>query len=452
MTALGDTVRLAAEIRDQNGNVINAPGQVQWASGDPAVAVVDGGTVRATGNGETSITASIGAIRGGAAVTVAQQASTIDVSPDQSGLAPGDTVRLNADVRDANGHVVEDAAVSWTSSDLSVARVDSVGVVTALATGEAVIEGRAGPVRDTANILVYGRDRTALTALYTAADGPNWTNSDGWLSEAPLGEWYGVETDAEGRVVSLDLNGNQLRGTIAEQLAGLDGLKHLDLAINQLAGVIPAELASLAGLTGLYLNDNELSGPISGELGNLSNLAYLDLSYNQLTGPIPEEIASLKDLEILSLNDNELTGSIPEGLGGLDQLRLLFLDGNELTGSIPGALGNLASLELLDLGFNDLAGSVPAQLGSLASLSQIYLDDNDLSGMIPPEIGGLTLLQVLVLDNNELLEGPLPLQLTSLTELDVLTAEGTDLCAPSDPAFVGWMETIGWVRVVACGS
>ena len=243
MTAIGDTVRLSVEIRDQHGWVIEAPGQVQWTSGDPAVAVVDGGVVRAAGNGETSITATAGSVSGAAAVTVTQVVSTVDVSPDRSLLDVGDTVRLSADVRDANGHAVEDAAVSWTSSDLSVARVDSAGLVTALAKGEAVVAASSDAERDAVSIMVFGRrDEAALAALYMAADGPNWTNSDGWLSEAPLGEWYGVETDAEGRVANLDLNGNRLRGTIVAQLGDLDGLKQMDFGFNQLTGVIPAEL------------------------------------------------------------------------------------------------------------------------------------------------------------------------------------------------------------------
>ena len=41
-------------------------------------------------------------------------------------------------------------------------------------------------------------DREALVVLYHATDGPNWTNSTNWLSGSPLGEWYGVTTDADG--------------------------------------------------------------------------------------------------------------------------------------------------------------------------------------------------------------------------------------------------------------
>lgn len=49
-------------------------------------------------------------------------------------------------------------------------------------------------------------DREALVALYNATDGPNWLDNTNWLTDAPLGEWYGVDTDDLGRIVALDLS------------------------------------------------------------------------------------------------------------------------------------------------------------------------------------------------------------------------------------------------------
>ena len=61
-----------------------------------------------------------------------------------------------------------------------------------------------------------GRDpqRHALSALYDGTGGPNWKNKTNWLSIAPLGEWYGVTTDADGRVTELNLEDNNLSGTV----------------------------------------------------------------------------------------------------------------------------------------------------------------------------------------------------------------------------------------------
>ena len=64
-------------------------------------------------------------------------------------------------------------------------------------------------------------ERYILTALYNATDGPNWTNNTNWLSDRPLGEWYGVVTDDDGRVTALELRSNRLRGSIPSELGNL---------------------------------------------------------------------------------------------------------------------------------------------------------------------------------------------------------------------------------------
>ena len=53
------------------------------------------------------------------------------------------------------------------------------------------------------------REREALIALYNAADGPNWLVDQNWLTDAPMGEWYGVDVGPQGSVVRLLLSGNR---------------------------------------------------------------------------------------------------------------------------------------------------------------------------------------------------------------------------------------------------
>ena len=126
--------------------------------------------------------------------------------------------------------------------------------------------------------------RDVLVTLYNATDGPGWENSEKWLSEAPLDQWYGVFTDCDGTVPKLVLNDNQLSGPIPPELGGLTNLEGLDLYGNQLTGAIPAELGSLTNLERLLLYGNQLTGAIPAELGGLTNLQWLFLFANQLTG------------------------------------------------------------------------------------------------------------------------------------------------------------------------
>ena len=111
--------------------------------------------------------------------------------------------------------------------------------------------------------------RDALVALYKSTGGPNWKNNDNWLSDAPIGEWYGVTTNSKGDIVQLSLGENGLKGEIPPELGYLRSLGRLDLYENELSGQIPP-LGELSNLVGLALYSNEMTGRIPPELGRLS--------------------------------------------------------------------------------------------------------------------------------------------------------------------------------------
>ena len=133
----------------------------------------------------------------------------------------------------------------------------------------------------------HATDRDALVALYNATDGDNWYDNTNWLSDAPLGQWYGVTTDSDGRVTRVSLHVNNLSGTLPEDLGILRRLTHLVLRGNELTGEIPEALGDLSELVCLSLWSNELTGEIPEKLGDLTNLTQLDLLRNDLDGSIP---------------------------------------------------------------------------------------------------------------------------------------------------------------------
>ncbi len=293
-------------------------------------------------------------------------------------------------------------------------------------------------------------DRGILEALYDATNGPGWTNNDNWLTDAPLGEWYGVLADNQGRVVGIRFVVNGLKGRIPPELGGLAHLQWLQLYRDELTGPIPRELGSLANLRSLKLDMSGLSGPIPPELGNLANLRTLRLDENRLTGSIPHEFGTLSNLSSVNLSGNRLTGRIPPELGGLINLRDLALGGNELTGPIPSELAKLVNLRELNLAANRLTGTVPPELGDLDGLEMLYLGENGLTGPVPPEFGGLASLHHLALQKNAELSGALPDSLTHLSVLETLQAGGTGLCSPPGPGFRKWLAGVPNRRVAPC--
>ena len=345
-------------------------------------------------------------------------ATTVTVSPAAASLtALGDTARLTVEVRDQNGSPMADASVTWASSDAAVAMVDDGGLVRGVGEGGTTITAAAGDARGTARIAVTNPDRAALVALYNATDGPNWVNNENWLTDAPLHEWFGVDTDDSARVIELNLHRNEMSGPIPPEIGNLSNLQRLSLSENQLTGPIPPEIGNLSNLQGLWSHGNQLTGPIPPEIGNLSTLYWLALNSNQLTGPIPPEIGGLSRLLNLTLSYNDLTDALPHELGNLSNLFLLRLNGNQLTGSIPSELGNLSNLQTL------------------------VLSSNQLTGPIPPELGNLSNLEDLAVNGNVHLEGTLPSSLINLEGLARFWFHDTGLCAPSG-SFRAWLEAV----------
>ena len=129
-----------------------------------------------------------------------------------------------------------------------------------------------------------GPVRAVLVALYHSTGGANWDANTNWLSDRPIGEWRGVTTNSNGRVVELDIRDNRLTGEIPPELGRLSNLTWLVLHGNRLTGEIPPELGGLSNLTVLVLSSNQLTGEIPPELGRLSNLTGLGARRQSVDG------------------------------------------------------------------------------------------------------------------------------------------------------------------------
>jgi hypothetical protein len=204
----------------------------------------------------------------------------------------------------------------------------------------------------------------ALVSFYNSTGGSDWRLNRGWLDTAQPCDWAGL-TCANGHVMAITINDNDLRGSLPPELGHLSKLETLVLYFNYLEGELPPELGRLSDLRVLILHDNKLSGPLPPELGRLSRLEELDLQANKLSGRIPVELGKLANLKRLNLNNNDLSGPIPPELGDLTNLRGLFLAGNNLTGRVPPELGKLSNVWLLNLNYNHLSGDLPDSLQDL---------------------------------------------------------------------------------------
>jgi plastocyanin len=89
---------------------------------------------------------------------------TVDVTAALSTLLVGQSVQLNATARDASGAVVA-GAVSWTTSDATIATVSGSGLVSALTSGQVTITARIGGVPGSLQLAVANPSNAAIVSM-----------------------------------------------------------------------------------------------------------------------------------------------------------------------------------------------------------------------------------------------------------------------------------------------
>lgn len=103
---------------------------------DESIAKLEGNKLVAVSDGTTKITATSGIVKTSAKVTVTTKVEQITLNKTEGTLTVGNSVTVTATVTPDNA---TNATVNWTSSDETVATVDSNGKVTAVAAGSATI-------------------------------------------------------------------------------------------------------------------------------------------------------------------------------------------------------------------------------------------------------------------------------------------------------------------------
>ncbi len=413
LDAFGATVKLTAEVMDQNGRVMTGA-TVTWGSGDTTVATVDAtGLVTAAGNGKATITAGAGSVSG-ATLVLARSTSSAGVCD------------RTPQVRDAIMAEVEKAdCATVTSADLaSITSLDLAGPRKAINSLDACREsfGRDIPAHKEEMIRsVCGPASQVGFADQTAA------NSSGGPEIHALqdGDFEGLSGLAD-----LYLQDNWLIELPDDLLDPLDSLVWLDLSRNILLELPEGVFDSLTQLQNIYVSGNGLTELPAGLLGAHPELEEVSFSGNRLT-ELPEGFLNAsRKLKSASFDGNELT-ELPAGFLGdhteleyasfwrnrLSELPRVFLDasrklesayfgGGGLTELPAGFLG--AHPELANVSFwgNRLTELPEGFLDASRKLESAYFDGNELTELPAGFLGAHPELENVSFWGNRLTELP----------------------------------------------
>jgi len=269
LSYVDDTVRLAAEVRDENGQVMVGH-EVSWSTSDPGVAVITlAGLVNAAGNGTATITATARPVSANATVTVV-------INPDRAPLTA---------LYEATGGEDWSGSRWWLS-------------------GEPISQWEGVATNDDGRVIALDL---------------HFNNLSGFLPPE-----IGDLTELR----KFHMGYNSVSGPIPPEFGNLTALTQAYLYSNALTGEIPAELGGLSQLAELWLYDNELKGPLPPEVGDMTGLTRLILTKNTgLSGPLPGSLTGLEELTELLMGETGLCAPVNdefnEWLEGIPKRRVV---------------------------------------------------------------------------------------------------------------------------------
>ena len=125
------------------------------------------------------------------------------------------------------------------------------------------------------NRYIDAADYEALKVFYQATNGGAWTNKTWRIGSNAVTStgWPGVTFDEEGHVLAIDLQNNNLRGTLPTEGMEMKSLRTLNLSGNSLSGDVAAFCKLLPALETLNLGYNlftELSGVLPAHITSLN--------------------------------------------------------------------------------------------------------------------------------------------------------------------------------------
>jgi hypothetical protein len=229
----------------------------------------------------------------------------------------------------------------------------------------------------------------ALKALYNATGGDNWTNRTGWENINTTAtkndittSWHGISTITEGHVTNLSFYGNNLTGSIPDEIGNLPYLTYLNFGNNNLEGPLPQSLKNLTKLYAFAISQCKINGPFPSELFlNCPLLRFFYAAGCGLTGTVPDVFGSTPLLQDFWIYNNQLEGELPPSINKLN-LSDLSCSNNKFTGALP-TLDSCKITYRLDFSSNKFSGAIPESYGNLKNLQSLNLRFNNLSGIIP---------------------------------------------------------------------
>lgn len=189
--------------------------------------------------------------------------------------------------------------------------------------------------------------------------------------------------ELQGKLMSLNVSGNQIANLTKFTFSGLKSLRVLDLSENLIESLEGGVWEDSPNLWEMHLRTNKIISIGEGVFDPLINLKVLDLSDNQLLDVPSGALRRLPSLGTLNMSDNLIESVSGDAIPNLRDLKSLSLASNVISYIHDAAFDGLLSLEFLDISYNNLSVVPKQQLSKLGTLEELDLSGNQFTSIGP---------------------------------------------------------------------
>ena len=333
---VGQTTQAVVTLKDGSGNTLTGRSIAYTSSNTAVASVSSSGSVTALAAGTAVITATSEGINGSATLTVTAASpppvAAVTLTLNSSSLTVGQGTQAAVTLKDASGNTLSGRTVTYASTNTAVATVSSVGYVTAVAAGNALVSATSEGVSGSATLTVTAPAPPPVSSVTVTLNSSSIT--------------VGQSTQA---VVTLkDANGNTLMGrtvTFASNNTAVASVSATGLVSGLASGTAQITATSESQTGSATLNVQPSTAPGEPVYNSATDKLILTDNFDSYTGILtgsPSFVSKYPDYRAVDRNDSIVSldryVSLAPGRGGSgNALRLAY--GN------PAVAGSSSTLD-----------------------------------------------------------------------------------------------------------